>query len=542
MSPVWTKWVAAAALSCVMTASIAAPTSAAHPAPELLSVDDLDADGRDDVLVMQSSPNWDPNHLMDLNLRAINGGNGATMWSAHLDYGRFVPFHLTGLGSVVLEVDSRPLPDGQQFEIRRLRLLRGGDGSVLWDVPSAVLKSKIHVDGWILAQESRNTSSNVVIAAAPMPDANGDGLDDVLITTHTETDGSLPYDRPLSTRHGITLDGTSGSVVGVVTAPPDNRRNESVHPDQRAAGQPRIFPSPDLDGDGLGDVISYGESPTGPRLTAWPATGSRPFWTVAAAGAGLTVSLADLSGDGLCDVALDGWLPAPPGDIVRYGPQTAVWYDGRNGALLHEWTAPEFSVQRRYALIGDADGRSGADVRYLEKDGREWPSTSSVEVIRGDGSSIWQRSEVDERIEGLADHDLGGDRVMDAIAVRYTWTGIDYLKEFAALSGTDGTELWATSEETAPFRRLELPRAAWSPARAGDANGDGAGDVISGDRTSGTAAKIRSGLDLAPVAELPGEQGDIYAGQLDGDSGHEVVVASGSGFAAFDGPRLLWRA
>lgn len=306
-----------------------------------------------------------------------------------------------------------------------------------------------------------------------------------------------------------------------------------------------VLPVPDLDGDGLADVVVSAPNARvdgnvrGVVSARSPATGKELWrrsgkdtenlgWDLAPAG--------DQYGDGTMDV----FAGAPSVDAG-----SVKLLSGKDGTVLRTYTPPA-DVQSfgwYVANVGDLDGDGRADVAVgapLEPGVAEAKMGGAWVLSTRDGSVLqhWQGT---TRLDGFGEvvasiGDLDGDGVGEiAVASPRTNDQTRSLPgEVFVYSGRAGKELrhWIGRQPGELFGRMTVS--------AGDVDGDGIDDVAIGapwyavgDRTRVGRLEIRSGRTGKVLHELVGDEADGWFGwhvrrapDPDGDKRPTLLVGS----------------
>ena len=355
----------------------------------------------------------------------------------------------------------------------------------------------------------------------PAGDVNGDGFDDVLV-------GDSAYDGAFNNGGRIEL--YLGSAAGLSQAPAwslEGGAEFALLEDFSRAG--------DVNGDGFGDFVVFERSDGLRRLFLGSATGPTPSaWQHQG---GFLVGTGDINGDGYNDLALNHFLPADDILEVFYGsaaglelvaattltPSGFGLYDGtvqdfdadgyadlayvwkfctKNCAptvsyiSLHLGSSNGLKKKARHTVsfgreevqlvldgAGDVDGDGFADLPVMVLGGFRG-NNQSVELLLFHGNASGMSSQPDIRLQAesfiyyphlVGMRDVNGDGLSDVmIAESYDEpVSLQLLAgEPGGLPSTPSTIIVGESNPEPEFTSL------WAPA--GDVNGDGIGDLITG--------------------------------------------------------------
>jgi predicted lactoylglutathione lyase len=405
-------------------------------------VGDLDGDSLPDVLVRSwKGPFNDQTHTVI----AGTGSNGTHLWEESVS-----GYDADINAEVVGDLDGDHLPDVM------VKSNVGPYGSV-----TANLTAKKGSNGTHLWEESFS-GSYFNIEAKVVGDLEGDGLPDVLVETYVE-------DTHIETL--VAKKGSNGTDLWEEFAPPGyfNFIEGKVVGDQ--------------DGDGLPDVLVRIQ--TGPldsqTATVIAKTGSNGthLWEESITGydAGLTDDVVpDLDGDGLPDVIIQ---MSVRGSTPKY---TLIAKKISDGSHLWEESNTESNPDMEAWAVADLDGDKLPDVLVQTKGGSGSDRTFTWIAKKGsNGTHLWEESVsgddpyLDIKAQAVT-ADFDGDSLPDILVQTLVNSGGSQTYTAIGKRGNDGTHLWeAGSNEKISFPRLQ---GEGSEPLFYDFNGDGKADAL----------------------------------------------------------------
>ena len=513
------------------------------PFPECPLVEDLDGDGRSEIVVPDAAAM--PPLSGYRGVRLIDGTSGATRWERPM---RPETRNDDGVAHIVAAPDldgdgtrdviavsrydgphsfsgSRAQPD----EPARVYLdaLSGKDGRQLWwwhvDLPMG-RTTRIGAPAWW-----GRGPDGWPLLALPL----GFGEDD----------------------QGFELDRTQfifPPVVHLIEASTGTRRHTVLGLERARFA--------DLNGDGLvdlwGEIDGELRAFRGEAPEVWRALGRfAPAGTFDAEAESIASRVVDFDADGVADVLIGGVIAPGEWRHESTGSHTAMARSGRDGHLIWKtqidprgsWFDPnggdEYDVSAFPLPAGDLDGDGTADVIVKKSPGplssSSEPSTSPIELLSGrTGARLWLANVpgFDVHLPDYVELDWTEPRVIlpngtpDLIALRSGQNGC----KLARISGREGRVLWDVAASTGdPGSLLHVK----PPHAFDDLDGDGGLDVmtvipqVKQDGTSEytlLAVSLRDGKRLwsQPVRfRFDIESiGGLCVGDVDGDKSPDVVV------------------
>jgi len=423
------------------------------------SAGDLDGDGLDDVIVIESEYD-ETADTETAKIIAKIGKTGMPLWEESVnaagednsDIFAVQTDDLDGDGLTdVIVIES--IYDGVT-ETARVIAKQGNSGTLLWE-------ESVNADG----------KDNSNIDAGSAGDLNGDGLGDIIVIESI-------YDCAANTTTAkvIATVGNTGTYLWEESVNANGKDNCDI--DAKSAG--------DLDGDGFGDIIviesiyNGATDTTTARVIAKKGNTGTHIWeeTVNADGkdnCDIDAERAgDLDGDGFVDVIV---RERKSNEALFTSTMSVIAKKGIDGTHMWEESVTSM-VPYIYVLpAGDLDGDGLHDVIVSEIKVDEVTFTATMCVIAKKGSngvSLW-----DESVSGTGSHifalsagDLDGDGLDDVIVIesKYDKTTDTTTVRIIAKNGKTGTHVWEESVSGAGSYIAALP--------AGDLDGDGLHDVI----------------------------------------------------------------
>jgi hypothetical protein len=481
---------------------------AAVAAPEFvypLRAGDLDDDGINDLVTVEFTGEIPV-------LRARHGLDGHELWNRSNVY-LAQPVDLDDNGDGELLVASRvytPTEITGVSTVEETIALLEGDGTPVWtfEVPGVFARMNDMESGLAADVEA-------VVSVRTMPDATGDGLDDVWVGTLEFAyvhQGNIYEARGFT---GRSLDGATGDDGAPV-------------PTAAVNGTAWGTPVSDLNGDGLADVITMGgATPETGVLAAHTGFGA-PLWASALGANFGYLSAPELTGDGLGDALVLAFFDGASKHMV---------YSGANGSQLWAQT-----LNGMVDVAGDIDGDGGSDLISVEAFSVDVKITA---IAGATGASLWGpvvSPSVDFTANCFCTNDLTGDGVWDPLTIEYTIEPFNAIVR--AHDGASGTEMWNVS----------LPSNVGFPSPLGvDADGDGREDLVfAASDGSSLQMSVTRGTDRGLVweATVPFAAGlaGVYGDDVTGDGAADLVlrseVLSEDGFIggahAMNASGLLW--
>jgi hypothetical protein len=375
-------------------------------------------------------------------------------------------------------------------------------------------------------------------AWASVGDVTGDGVPDLVISSFgslisSMTGGSLSVyaaGADLDTWTKIDIAATDGQLK---------------YPNQTSLA--------DLDGDGDLDVVApagflaceMGGLADCGALAWFENNGDGTAWTrhdVVAYGAQAYyfhgVQLVDLDGDGIDDLVTVGETMTPKSAM-------AMWFKGTAGEERFESTPREMgaglgSLPDARDVDGDGDIDFASAEFYLDAASFAWMEQIEAPSV-AEPNGVWERHVIDDAVGPAIQlrfvDDLFGDGVTRAVGSNHT-NANDGDPESAVyayeIPGDPTATPWA--EQMISTGIVSVPGTVMAPMAApgvfdvGDIDGDGDLDVAlsgDGDKKFYVLEQVSPGVFVTTVIEDPcGQAGGMKIVDLDGDGGNEIVVTS----------------
>jgi len=528
--------------------------------------DDLDGDGVQDYFHRQPEGNYN-GHTANGSVEAVSGANGSLIWNRLgwsdnelLGSAAEVMPDINGDGVPDIAIGSKGANDwggqangyvelvngklGQQWwhiagtsdheglgaEIAMVDDLDGdGNPDILSANPEASTNGNWQ-NGFVQAMSSVNgallwridgASDNSMIGQnmESVPDANGDGVADILVVNPDAFEGSWYWNGTVQ-----MLSGVDGSIIWAAAGYYHGERLGSEY----NAGW-------DLNGDNVNDiVVGMPDRSTGGKTvngSLWVLDGAHgwPIWqkdgtdNYGRLGEDFWLS-GDLDGDGIRDVV----AAAPEASTLGLnGNGFLQAFNGQNGNTLWrlDGLGDTAHLGLRLSRPGDLDGDGVDD--YVS--GSEFDDSSglvnngSIIAINGvNGATLWSHDGEGNDIRlgaNLSDmSDLDGDGVRDIVSHSNLADSNGFINNGSvrAFAGFDGSELWRLDGDS------NDSRFGWVTKEAPDLDGDGHADVIVSAPYSDSGGKADNGYIMAMSAGTSATLtvddgagiGGIFAGQF----------------------------
>jgi hypothetical protein len=247
--------------------------------------EDLDADGRSDVMVMADD-------FQEYSTLAVSGATGEALWEHRSPEDWLSPIVIDPLDAVA----------GDDLVTVSIEWgdLTGGETAIVVGRRSGLTGEVLATERHALPSDDEGNGSFTGIYAAGEGDGTGDGTGDL---TFGWVRATYDYDDETGEEQLLSLDSSGQAQSG--------RTGETVRELAMAGDFALLLPVDDLDGDGLVDLVeeryAYDEA-TAEELVAWsfsPFSAGPGRWTVAAEGGWVWLDVAgDLDGDGGHDLLI----------------------------------------------------------------------------------------------------------------------------------------------------------------------------------------------------------------------------------------------
>jgi hypothetical protein len=451
---------------------------------------DVDGDGVSDCLV--GAPNEAGNGPMSGAVRVLSGASGAEL--------------LVLRGGSSLDMYGSSLAGGDLDGDGRAELIIGAYGDDAGGSDAGAVYVYSGASGRLLFSKTGSAGEHLGFAVAYVPDADGDGLGDVLV-------GARAADL------GATNSGAARLYSGVSGALLLELAGESSFDLFGSA----VAGLEDLDGDGRGDLVVGASlsdakgSGAGSAYVYSGATGAL-LWTLRGEASGDAFGYAvadagDVNGDGASDVLVG----APGADAGGQNSGAAYVYSGADGSLLRLWNGTAAGDGFGNAVAGalNLDGDSSADVMVgAVGSDANGASSGEVRVLAGvDGSQL-----------GVVRGASAGARLGAALAGA---GDLDHDGLSELLLGAWGEDLgMGQLSGAAHLVSFKPPVALISSYCESNANSTGAAGVLS---HTGSSSLGANDLELAALSLPSGQAALFFYGQSQGQ------VPFGDGYQCVSG-------
>lgn len=410
----------------------------------------LNGDGMDDVLLLMSSYDSGTDTYPLDSISALDGENGVVLWSkTNIDEDQWdvwteFDFNGDSIDDIMVSYSSYKSSIDADC-IDKIYILKGGDGSLLWQK---------NPGNWVYAY--------------PADDLDGDGAEDLLV--YTQQSFTTYW-----TAEIFAVRGSNGGTLWSKTA--SNKDNTWIY---------AADPAGDLNCDGKDDVMMQHEryNPYSDDYTTtiyalhgnsgsaiWSDESTAPDSWMNAYPAG------DLNGDGEGDVLLYPW---------RYNPSTDQYYIdivyAKRGYDNHQlWS--KTGTNMGFRSSGDLNGDGADDLLFYEciyDASNDLHLQTDVSAAKGqDGSTLWTKTRSGGNyIDALPAGDLNGDGAEDVVVYNINYSSYDpdldeiYVDIISAVKGSDVSVLWSKSSRENTWIDT------WYVGYTGDFDGNGTDDVL----------------------------------------------------------------
>lgn len=361
------------------------------------------------------------------------------------------------------------------------------------------VQAKKGKDGNILWQKSIS-GTNTWIYVHPAGDMNGDGLNDVYMTI---TDSQSPY---ISTVQ--VMEGNNGGILWQENA---NGGINVLSLGEYWDFSLTEYPVGDLDGDGIYDILlDIG----GSTLKAKKGINGIDLWEESVINGAITSYPAgDLNGDGTNDVLLNIY----DRNVSTHTVKAKKGIDGQD-----LWQETDFWIGSM--ITGDLDGDGLNDILLH----RSVLNAFRLEFKKGiDGNVLWTDNN-GIPANGMPAKDLDGDGLVDLFI--YSYDNNLLKATLKAKKGIDGQDLWQEIRDVIDYEFYPIE----------DLNGDGMNDVLLGVYDNNLPSlKAKKGIDGQDLWQTDIHPITIDAvGDLNGDGTNDIVQRI-EAYPCEDGPCIL---
>jgi hypothetical protein len=343
---------------------------------------DLDADQRSDLITVRYVPrtDFDPDLSLrysrgyDVTVRGRKGVDGSQLWSYTEQAAALgaYPIRLaSGNGVLVASYEiNYPNLTAVYPKVFRLHLTAlTGAGAVSWE--RTIAGPEVHVNF------VGSTAAELPIFRGLLNAVQGPAQDVMVDTVQVVRRGGTPNAHPVQVQATV-LDGATGIPASTAT-------RQQVNADYYV--QPFAMPGPDLDGDGLDDVVfviqrgelNHAAIPSSPAvISASKGSNGAELWSTQAAQFGgwvSVVSVGDATGDGKADLAVATYAAA--------GQPSVFLLSGNDGSAV--WSREGWEVH----AIGDANGDGRPDVGIVSYSTGDDLIRITLEAVTPGGQTLY---------------------------------------------------------------------------------------------------------------------------------------------------------